>query len=370
MQEPIILAIIALCLIIIAILVAKILSILGKGQRPHLKLDRHHANPLISPQFIYEWEHGGTFNPAAFKDHDGTVHLLYRCVGADGISRVGYARSTNGRDVDDRCPYPVFEPLPGQGMPDPDKVKGPKRYSPAYYTSGGGWGGSEDPRTVLINDKVYMTYVAFEGWDSVRIGLTSILLDDLKNKRWKWRRPVLISKPNEIAKNWLIFPEKVNGKFAIIHSIVPKIMIEYVDCLDGIKEPISSPRPQGVQPGRKNFWDNRVRGSGPPPIKTDFGWLLLYHAQDYREPSKYKLGAMILDKDDPTKILYRSPQPILEPDAHYENDGKPGVIYASGAVILGEDLVVYYGGGDRHVCIAETKLQTLLNWLIEHGRID
>ena len=78
---------------------------------------------------------------------------------------------------------------------------------------------------------------------------------------------------------------------------------------------------------------------------------------------------MILDINDPTKILYRSPQPILTPDAHYENDGKPGIVYASGAVILGDNLLVYYGGGDKHVCIAETPLKALLDWMVEYGKV-
>ena len=77
---------------------------------------------------------------------------------------------------------------------------------------------------------------------------------------------------------------------------------------------------------------------------------------------------MILDLNDPTKILYRSPQPILSPDAHYENDGKPGVVYATGAVIIGENLMVYYGGGDKHVCIAQTPLRQLLDWLVAYGK--
>lgn len=372
MDIPLILALIALCLVIIAIAISRIAVVMSKrsDSRPHFKLDRHVNNPILSPQFTREWEHGGTFNPAAIKDDTGAVHLLYRAIGADGISRVGHARAGDGRNIDDRSMYPVFEPYPGYGMPDPNKVTGPKSYCPEFYTSGGGWGGSEDPRAVVIGNRVYMTYVAFEGWNSVRIGLTSILLEDLKKKRWSWRRPVLISKANQVSKNWLIFPEKINGRFAIIHSIVPKILIEYVDCLDGITEPIDSPRPQGVQPGRKDFWDNRVRGSGPPPLKTDLGWLLLYHAQDMREPDKYKLGAMILDASDPTKVLYRSPQPILEPDAHYENDGKPGVVYASGAVVIGDNLMVYYGGGDKHVCIAETPLRALLAWMVRYGKVS
>ncbi|MDE1966668.1 MAG: hypothetical protein KGI45_01170 [Patescibacteria group bacterium] len=337
------------------------------------RLNRHAKNPVISPLPVREWELGGTFNPAAFKDDEGRVHLLYRAIGADGISRIGYASSEDGLHFTERSQYPVFQPMPGLGMPDPSKVYGPRHYDPSYYTSGGGWGGSEDPRTVRIGDRVYMTYVAFEGWESVRIALTSIGLDDIKNRRWRWRRPFMISPPGYVAKNWLLFPEKVNGKFAIITSIVPKVEVEYVDSIDGLNTYLNSARPQGVQPGRKDFWDNRMRGAGPPPLKTDKGWLLLYHAIDKDDPYKhgvgYRIGAMILDPQDPTKILYRSPEPILNPEMHYENDGKPGVVYASGAVILGQNLMVYYGGGDRHVCIAETPLDKLLDWLVKYGKV-
>ncbi len=342
-------------------------------KRPSFKLTRHHKNPVISPLAVHEWELNGTFNPTAIKDDDGKVHLLYRAVGADGISRIGYASSTDGLHFDDRPMYPVYEPLPDYGMPASKSSYGPRNYDPSFYTSGGGWGGSEDPRAVRIDGKIYMTYVAFEGWNSVRIALTSIGIDDFKHKKWRWRRPVLISPPGYVAKNWLIFPEKINSKYAILNSIVPNIAIEYVDSLDNLTTHIKSTRPQGVQVGRKEFWDNRVRGAGPPPLKTEIGWLLLYHAIDKDDPDKYgigyRIGAMILDLKDPTKVLYRSPEPILNPEMNYENDGKPGVVYASGAVILGDNLMVYYGGGDRHVCIAQTPLKQLLNWLVEHGKV-
>ena len=374
-MDSYIIPIISLSFALVVILILCIVSLvrnsknLEASSHPHHKLSRHQYNPVLSPLPFQEWEAGGTFNPAAFQDDEGKIHLLYRAIGADGLSRIGYAGSHDGFNFRDRSTYPVFEPLIGYGMPDPVKNTGPKVYDPGIYTSGGGWGGSEDPRTVRIGDRVYMSYVAFEGWNSVRIALTSICLSDIKKKRWNWKRPQLISSPGEVAKNWVIFPEKINGKFAIIHSITPNIGIEYVDNLDNIGKYINSPRLHGPQPGRKKFWDNRVRGAGPPPLRTDIGWLILYHAQDDREPSKYKLGSMILDINDPTKILYRSPQPILTPDAHYENDGKPGIVYASGAVILGDNLLVYYGGGDKHVCIAETPLKALLDWMVEYGKV-
>lgn len=328
-------------------------------------ITRHAANPVISPEPFREWEHGGTFNPAAIQDDEGYVHILYRAIGADGLSRIGHSKSKDGKTFDTRTPFPVYTPLPGFDIPERGHVHGPLTYAPMLYPSGGSWGGSEDPRAVVIDGRVYMTYVAFEGWQSVRIALTSISMDDLKHNRWNWKRPRYISPPKTVNKNWVIFPEKVNGKFAVLHSISPEIRIDYLTSLDGVHDPyIKSVPPSG---GRPDHWDNWVRGAGPPPLKTRIGWLLLYHAMDRNDPNKYKLGAMILDLDDPTKVLYRSPQPILVPEMNYENDGKPGVVYASGALILGDELVIYYGGGDRHVCVAHTNLDSLLNWLAEYG---
>ncbi|MDQ5962429.1 MAG: hypothetical protein QG653_236 [Patescibacteria group bacterium] len=339
----------------------------GKKRFPRIKrvehpLHRAHRNPLISPTPYSHWQSECAFNPAVVQDEEGKVHLIYRAIGSDGVSRFGYAASKDGFNFDERCPYPVFE---AAALNNPNR--GMRRYDPKLYPSGGSWGGFEDPRTVLINGRVYMTFIAFGGWQSIRIGLTSIALSDLKQKKWNWKEPFFISPEGERHKNWVLFPEKINGKYAIFHGIAPKIYVDYVDSLT---EPftIQSPRPEGPQPGRKDFWDNRMRGIGPPPIKTGLGWLVLYHAIDKIEPHKYKLGAMVLDLHDPTKVLYRSPEPILSPDMDYENDGKPGIVYASGAVVRNNILYVYYGGGDKHVCIAQTPLNELLDYLVRHGQ--
>ncbi len=326
-------------------------------------LDRFEKNPIIEPRANHDWEVLGTFNPAVFED-EGKFHLFYRALGSDGISRIGYAQSKDGMHFTRRLNHPIFEPTHGMGYPDAKKVSGPVGFHPAYYTSGGGWGGSEDPRTVKIGDHIYMTYVAFEGWDSMRIAITSISVDDFRAGKWKWKKPKLISAPGTFSKNWVMFPEKIHGKFAILHSITPNISVDYIDNIDTFEGYIDSPRKYGTQPGRMDKWDNIMRGAGPPPLKTDLGWLLLYHAHDNREPHKYKLGAMILDKDNPTKILYRSEHPILSPDMYYENDGKPGVVYASGAVIKDKDLRIYYGGGDRVVCVATTPLKEFLDYMV------
>lgn len=338
------------------------------GVRRPRQLVRHENNPVIEPRGGNYWEMKATFNPGAVYA-DGRVHLLYRAIGGDDVSVLGYASSADGTTFDERLKEPAYAPITGKksghkkaGMPSAE----------AAYCSGGGWsGGCEDPRLTLIDGRIYLTYTAFDGWGSIRIALSSIDLGDFLDKRWKrWKRPILISPPGEMHKSWVLFPEKINGKFAILHGVTPSILIEYVDSLDFDESFfIKSSRPSNDRVTlRKGVWDSRVRGVGPPPIRTNEGWLLLYHAIDERDPGRYKLGAMLLDLNDPAKILYRSSAPILEPDFDYENNGfKAGVVYSCGAVVKDGELYVYYGGADTVTCVAMADLGTFLQELKRFG---
>jgi predicted GH43/DUF377 family glycosyl hydrolase len=125
-----------------------------------------------------------------------------------------------------------------------------------------------------------------------------------------------------------------------------------------------SPDPQQL-PDRHIAWHNRTRSASAPPVKTAAGWLLFYHASDPVESHiGYKLGVMLLDLADPSRVLYRSHKPILEPKEWYENDWKPNVIYASGAVVFNQDLIVYYGGGDKYIAAATFNLKEFLRILM------
>ncbi|MDB5259291.1 MAG: hypothetical protein JWO73_499 [Candidatus Taylorbacteria bacterium] len=344
--------------------------ILHKPRIERVVLKRHELNPILVPHPHNEWENEAVFNPGAVI-HNDDVHLFYRAMGPDGISRIGYAASEDGFNFDERLSHPIYHPSKGFDVPEKGGKgsHGPLSYAPAYYPSGGGWGGCEDPRAVKIGRRIYLTYVAFGGWDSMRMAMTSISVSDFNKQQWNWKKPVLISPPGVMSKNWVLFPEKVDGKFAILHSITPDVLVEYVDDLgmfERNKMHIKSRPPSG---GRREFWDTKVRGAGPPPIKTDLGWLVLYHATDSFDPNRYKLGAMILDLENPKKILYRSSEPILTPEMPYENEGKPGVVYASGAVVKDGHLLVYYGGGDRVTCVASVPLQEFLNDIIKDKQI-
>jgi len=329
-----------------------------KKARETKPLTRSIKNPIIEPNRENAWEAMATFNPAALYLND-KVHLIYRAQGFDNISVFGYAGSSDGIHIDDRSEQPVY--FMNQDFK--------KNKHPFPCISGGGWGGCEDPRLTQIEDKIYMIYISFNGYAPPGVALTSITTENFLNKVWEWDAPRLISRPGQIQKNWVIFPEKINGHYAVLHSISPKISIDYVASLDDESILIDSYHTKQHYTD-KTQWDNIVRGVGATPLKTDHGWLVLYHAMDQRDPNRYKVGAMLLDHADPEKILARCIEPILEPDEHYENEGlKSGVVYVCGAVIKDETLFVYYGGADTTVAVATAPLKEFLDQLITSGKV-
>jgi predicted GH43/DUF377 family glycosyl hydrolase len=142
----------------------------------------------------------------------------------------------------------------------------------------------------------------------------------------------------------------------------PQIRLSYHDVL--------TPKPgefwQGEIMGQPTYhedtWETIVRGAGPPPIKTARGWLLFYHAMTRTDYGKYKIGVMLLDLNNPSRIISRARGPLLEPLETYENSGfKPGVVYLSGAVLKSNSLLLYYGASDSYVCVAGCGLDDLLD---------
>lgn len=321
-----------------------------------LRLSKAKQNPILTPRKEYKWESAAAFNPAALYEND-RIHLLYRAIGEEGyLSVLGYASSSDGFDFDHRPHLPAYTPREGF------EFGGNQPYSTLLYSSGGGFGGCEDPRLTRIGGRIYMTYVAYDGMNPPRVALTSISADDFLNQRWLWEKPVLISPPGVVDKNAVLFPEKINGKYVVMHRIFPNILIDYVDDLqfDGNRWLKGQYK---IAP-RKGMWDSRKIGAGAPPMRTQYGWLLIYHTVGDHDPGKYKIGAMLLDINDPTKVLHRSNNPILEPTEAYENEGfKAGVSYPCGAVLFKDQIFVYYGGADTVVCVATAPLQRFLDEL-------
>jgi len=326
-----------------------------KGKTFSTILKKTKENPIITPNPRHPWESRATFNSAALYA-DGKVHFVYRALGDTDLSVLGYATSSDGIHIDERSEEPIYVPTEPFECPGNRVLK----TFADHFASGGGYGGIEDPRITRIDDMIYMTYVAFDGANPPRVALTSIPLNDFLDHRWdKWAKPKLISAPGMVNKNAVIFPEKINGKYVVFHRIYPNILIDIVDDLNFGNDTYL--RGQYFIPPRKKFWDSKKVGAGAPPIKTKDGWLFIYQSVGYQDPGKYKIGAMLLDKNDPTNVLYRANQPIIEPNEDYENNGfKAGVVYPCGAVVVHGDLFVYYGGADTVVCAASDNLDNFL----------
>lgn len=328
-----------------------------------LSLERYSGNPILKPILKNRWESKAVLNPAAIYE-DEKVHILYRAIGENDVSVLGYASSSDGLNIQERLDKPVYVPRePFEGVLPAQPAYSP---IPAVYSSGGsGLGGCEDPRLTRIKDRVYLTYVAYDGFSHPRVALSSLSATDFLTRNWNWKKPVLISKPGITNKNACILPELIKGKYVIYHRVFPDILIDLVDDLnfDGKTRWLEA-RYKIPARNLSSDWDNLKVGAGPPPIKTKEGWLLIYQAVGTNDGYRYKIGAMLFDLNDPTQLIARTKNPILEPDAWYENEGwKRGVVYPCGAATIDDRLFVYYGGADTVVCVASVKLDYFLQQL-------
>lgn len=310
---------------------------IGEGFR----LNRFSENPILVPLPFHDWESEATFNAAALYTKE-KVHILYRAMGQDQTSVMGYAVSNDGMDISARYDDPVYKP----------RMDFEKKSKP-------GNSGCEDPRLTQIGDTIYMCYTAFNANDPWRVALTSISESDFLSQNWNWKEPILISPPGIQDKNAAIFPEKVNNSFVFFHRIDPCIWIDYVPDLEFEKNNRVISGQIFLEP-RTDKWDSEKVGISAPPVKTDKGWLLVYHGVSKKDKN-YRLGAMLLHPDHPNHILARLDEPILEPEADYEMRGvRDGTVFSNGMVTIGNELFVYYGGADQVLGVASCEIDKLL----------
>jgi predicted GH43/DUF377 family glycosyl hydrolase len=292
---------------------------------------RYQDNPILQPIATNPWESKEVFNAAAIKVGK-RVHLLYRAMGNDGISRIGYAASSDGYNIDERSPIPAFEP---------------NNKAENY--------GCEDPRLTLFDNQIVMAYTALTEIDHeqlYQISLASISVDDFLRQQWKWNGRLLPFRDIR-NKDAVIFPQKIGGKYVMFHRLEREICVAYSDDLKRWYDIRALLRP------RTKSWDCWKIGAAGPPIELNEGWLLIYHGVSFEKV--YSLGALLLDRDNPETILYRSETPILTPVTDYELFGKvPNVVFSCGNVLINDEVLVYYGGADSVVCVATYELNELL----------
>ncbi|MCA1010672.1 glycoside hydrolase family 130 protein [Halobacillus halophilus] len=210
--------------------------------------------------------------------------------------------------------------------------------------------GIEDPRVTQIEDTYYIQYSAVSE-KGVGVGLIST--KDFNS----YERHGLILHPEN--KDVAIFPEQINGKYYALHRPVPKGIGRpeiWIAESDNLLHWGNHKHLLGL---REGSWDSGRIGGGAVPFKTDKGWLEIYHAADTED--RYCLGAVLLDLDNPAKVLAKTDKPILEPKADYEVNGFfDQVVFTCGVTLQDDRIRIYYGVADTSMALAEISLKELL----------
>ncbi len=306
---------------------------------------RAKENPVIMPIAEHLWEAQATFNPAAVSIGKN-VHILYRALSNDNTSTVGYAKTRDGINIMQRLSDPIYLPTEDFEM---KKIAG-------------GNSGCEDPRVTKIGKVLYMCYTAYDGIGTPRVAITSITEKNFLAQNWKWEKPILVTPVGFDDKDTCIFPEKINGNYCILHRIGDQICGDYLHSLNFKKDMVK--KCIRIFGPRINSWDSVKIGIAAPPIKTKHGWLLLYHGIS-KSHHTYRIGAVLLDKKDPSLVLARTTDPIFSPEEPYEKFGVVNnVVFPCGMVVRKGLLYLYYGGADKVVGVATIELDLLLKTLV------
>ncbi len=297
---------------------------------------RHAGNPILTAA---DWPYpvNAVMNPAA-AIVDGQTVLIARVEDRRGISHLSVARSANGLDGWSVAAEPLLAPEPG--------------------VAGEEWG-FEDARVVWIEEAgnwvITCTAYGTAG--------PAVFLATTRDFTTVERRGI-ITHPED--KNAALLPYRIDGKWVMFHrpksesgSARGEILLSRSDDL------LSWTAPESVlQPRSGAWWDSLRIGMGPPPLRTEHGWLLIYHGvKETVSGQLYRVGLALLDLEEPTRVLHRLPEWVLSPDAPYERTGDvPNVVFPTGLTHdeATGDVRLYYGAADTSICVATAQLDRLL----------
>lgn len=306
-------------------------------------------NPIILPKEENKWEAKATFNPAAIY-LKGKIHILYRTLSNDNTSFIGYASSYDGFSILERLPDPIYVPR--------------EDFEMKKVTDGNS--GCEDPRITQIGKNLYICYTAYDSIGPARVAVSSISVKDFLEHKWNWSKPAIITPSGFDDKDTCIFPEKLKDGYFVLHRVGNEICGDYLKSLDFEKDTIK--KCIRILGPRMNAWDSLKVGIAAPPIKTKYGWLLLYHGVS-KSHNTYRVGVVLLDLKDPAIVLARSSDAIFEPEEDYEKVGiVNNVVFPCGMILKGDLLYIYYGGADKVIGVATMKLSILLGALVRGSK--
>ena len=300
-------------------------------------LHRHAANPILTAAH-WPYTVNAVLNPAAASVDGGTV-LLARVEDRRGISHLTVARSENGLDE---------WAIEAEPLLAPDEDVASEQW------------GFEDARVVWV-DELSRFVITCTAYGPAGPAVFLATTEDFDTAE----RHGVVKHPED--KNAALLPHRVDGRWVLLHRPRTEfggghgeIVLSRSDDLVGWSAP-----EQVLQPRAGAWWDSLRIGIGPPPLRTEHGWLLLYHGvKDTVAGDMYRVGLALLDLEEPTRVLRRLPTWILAPLADYERTGDvPNVVFPSGLLHdeHSDEIRLYYGAADSSICLATARLRDLLD---------
>lgn len=334
---------------------------------------------VLLSKTAFEFENESVLNPAVIRVDD-SVHVFYRAVQTGNYSSIGYCKLSGPLTISERWSKPIIV----------------REFD---YESQG----VEDPRIVQIDGLYYLTYTAYDGTNAR--GALATSRDLITFEKQGFIVPsmthaafvALVEKAGKVNENYYLnhhfyyqesdperrmilwdknvvfFPRRINGKLTFLHRIRPGIQLVAVDSLDELTP---------------EFWDDYLLnlqdhilfdplyahessyiGGGCPPIETEHGWLMIYHGVQETELGRIysACAAVLLDLDNPHKIISRLPYPLFAPETDYELSGEVNnVVFPTGTALFGDTLFIYYGAADTDIACASVSLSALLQELLDN----
>ena len=322
-----------------------------------------------------DFESQGVLNPAIIKEGE-RVYMFYRAVAKNNYSTIGFCELNGPLELSKRDIIPVLSP-----------------------TADSESRGIEDPRIVKIDERYYLTYTAYDGFNALGAIATSVDLKTFerhgvivpvisfpkfkalaentgklneKYSRFAHDKTIITMNTKLLVwdKDVIFFPRRINNQLYFLHRIKPDIQIASVNELSDLNELfwknyllnfnnhiVLTPR-----------YDHEISyiGGGCPPIETTEGWLVIYHGvHDTAKGYVYTACAAMLDLENPGKEIARLPYPLFKPETEWELSGEvDNVCFPSGTAIFGDTLYIYYGAADVQIACASVSLSALIAKLL------
>jgi len=333
-------------------------------------IKRCEENPIVVPG-IYDWRKATVFNPAVIIDQ-GKFYMIERAAGSlkPFHCSLGLLESDDGIHFTHVVDEPIVTP----------------------DTFGFPYGSVQDPRIVKIDDIFYMTYAlrpSSYGYSPTGVGKPDEISYDYpgewnKPENYMTRSGIMKSKdlihfeqvcyttPSEINdRDNILFPEKIGGRYVLLRRPEEYIGEEYGTKNAGMwicysEDMMTWTEPVLIAQSRDDVpWEFKKIGGSTPPIRTEHGWLTLYHGVD--EQNVYRVGAMLLDLENPEIVIARAKSFIMEPEAYYEKFGLyiPNVVFPTGNVVKDGLLYIYYGCTDTAISLATVELNDLVRFVLD-----